>query len=159
MILRSGRRGREFDSPCTPLLSYHIRNSILVQWYHLLSSKWLVRVRFPNVTKASVAQLAARGSHNPKVVGSTPTGGRFSKLLVRKSALVAQLAALRSYEPMVQGSSPCRSIVLMISILPKVLRPGIEPGTYCVLGSRHNQLDHRSRQHPRRDSNPQSRDS
>ena len=26
----------------------------------------------------------------------------------------------------------------------KILRPGIEPGTYCVLGSRHNQLDHRS---------------
>ena len=25
-----------------------------------------------------------------------------------------------------------------------VLEPGIEPGTYCVLGSRHNQLDHRS---------------
>ena len=24
---------------------------------------------------------------------------------------------------------------------PKVLDPGIEPGTYCVLGSRHNQLD------------------
>ena len=23
-----------------------------------------------------------------------------------------------------------------------VLEPGIEPGTYCVLGSRHNQLDH-----------------
>ena len=26
----------------------------------------------------------------------------------------------------------------------KILDPGIEPGTYCVLGSRHNQLDHRS---------------
>ena len=26
----------------------------------------------------------------------------------------------------------------------KVLRPGIEPGTYRVLGGRHNQLDHRS---------------
>ena len=26
-----------------------------------------------------------------------------------------------------------------------VLEPGIEPGTYCVLGSRHNQLDHSSR--------------
>ena len=25
-----------------------------------------------------------------------------------------------------------------------VLEPGIEPGTYCVLGSRHNQLDHSS---------------
>ena len=25
-----------------------------------------------------------------------------------------------------------------------VLGPGIEPGTYCVLGSRHNQLDHSS---------------
>ena len=25
----------------------------------------------------------------------------------------------------------------------KVLRPGIEPGTYRVLGGRHNQLDHR----------------
>ena len=25
-----------------------------------------------------------------------------------------------------------------------VLRPGIEPGTYRVLGGRHNQLDHRS---------------
>ena len=25
-----------------------------------------------------------------------------------------------------------------------ILDPGIEPGTYCVLGSRHNQLDHRS---------------
>ena len=23
----------------------------------------------------------------------------------------------------------------------KILDPGIEPGTYCVLGSRHNQLD------------------
>ena len=56
---------------------------------------------------ASVAQLAARGSHNPKVVGSTPTGGMF---LHPTRALVAQLAALRSYEPMVQGSSPCRSI-------------------------------------------------
>ena len=70
-------------------------------------------VRFPDdaVFSASVAQLAARGSHNPKVVGSTPTGGRFSKLLVRKSALVAQLAALRSYEPRVAGSSPVRSIL------------------------------------------------
>ena len=57
---------------------------------------------------ASVAQLAARGSHNPKVVGSTPTGGMF---LHPTRALVAQLAALRSYEPMVQGSSPCRSIL------------------------------------------------
>ena len=52
---------------------------------------------------ASVAQLAARGSHNPKVGGSKPPGG----ILI---ALVAQLAALRSYEPMAQGSSPCRSI-------------------------------------------------
>ena len=26
----------------------------------------------------------------------------------------------------------------------ELLDPGIEPGTYCVLGSRHNQLDHRS---------------
>jgi hypothetical protein len=26
----------------------------------------------------------------------------------------------------------------------KILEPGIEPGTYCVLGSRHNQLDHSS---------------
>ena len=25
-----------------------------------------------------------------------------------------------------------------------ILDPGIEPGTYCVLGSRHNQLDHSS---------------
>ena len=25
--------------------------------------------------------------------------------------------------------------------LIKILDPGIEPGTYCVLGSRHNQLD------------------
>ena len=55
---------------------------------------------------ASVAQLAARGSHNPKVVGSKPTGGM---VLSTAQALVAQLAALRSYEPMVQGSSPCRS--------------------------------------------------
>ena len=50
-----------------------------------------------------MAQLAARGSHNPKVGGSKPPGG----ILI---ALVAQLAALRSYEPMAQGSSPCRSI-------------------------------------------------
>ena len=64
-----------------------------------------------------MAQLAARGSHNPKVVGSTPTGGRFLfKLLVRNSALVAQLAALRSYEPMAQGSSPCRSTFCFIII-------------------------------------------
>ena len=43
----------------------------------------------------------------------------------------------------------------------KVLPPRIELGTYCVLGSRHNQLDHESIKvwHPRRDSNPQSRDS
>ena len=27
----------------------------------------------------------------------------------------------------------------------RILEPGIEPGTYCVLGSRHNQLDHSSR--------------
>ena len=27
--------------------------------------------------QASVAQLAARGSHNPKVEGSTPSGGIF----------------------------------------------------------------------------------
>ena len=26
-----------------------------------------------------------------------------------------------------------------------ILDPGIEPGTYCVLGSRHNQLDQPSR--------------
>ena len=55
-----------------------------------------------------MAQLAARGSHNPKVVGSKPTGGIF----LYPSALVAQLAALRSYEPVAQGSSPCRSIPL-----------------------------------------------
>ena len=43
----------------------------------------------------------------------------------------------------------------------KVLDPGIEPGTYCVLGSRHNQLDQPSlgAYQPWRDSNPQSRDS
>ena len=50
-----------------------------------------------------MAQLAARGSHNPKVVGSKPTGGI-------TYCSCAQLAALRSYEPMAQGSSPCRSI-------------------------------------------------
>ena len=32
-----------------------------------------MRVKFP--LHAFVAQLAARGSHNPKVVGSKPTGG------------------------------------------------------------------------------------
>ena len=39
----------------------------------------MARVRFPDdaVLQASVAQLAARGSHNPKVVGSIPTGGIF----------------------------------------------------------------------------------
>ena len=30
------------------------------------------RVRFPDGAFAFVAQLAARGSHNPKVAGSTP---------------------------------------------------------------------------------------
>ena len=28
--------------------------------------------------------------------------------------------------------------------IQKILDPGIEPGTYCVLGSRHNQLDQSS---------------
>ena len=32
--------------------------------------------------------------------------------------------------------------------LRKVLDPGIEPGTYCVLGSRHNQLDQPSESNP-----------
>ena len=32
----------------------------------------------------------------------------------------------------------------LATLLQKILEPGIEPGTYCVLGSRHNQLDHSS---------------
>ena len=32
----------------------------------------------------------------------------------------------------------------MITKTNKLHPPGIEPGTYCVLGSRHNQLDHSS---------------
>ena len=36
-----------------------------------------------------------------------------------------------------------RPLALAVRI-QKILEPGIEPGTYCVLGSRHNQLDHSS---------------
>ena len=35
------------------------------------------RVRFPDGAFAFVAQLAARGSHNPKVAGSTPVESIF----------------------------------------------------------------------------------
>ena len=36
------------------------------------------RVRFPDGAFAFVAQLAARGSHNPKVAGSTPVESIFA---------------------------------------------------------------------------------
>ena len=50
----------------------------------------------------------------------------------------------------VQGESNSRPLRPERRIMPldhapnhliKILDPGIEPGTYCVLGSRHNQLD------------------
>jgi hypothetical protein len=55
----------------------------------------------------------------------------------------------------VQGESNSRPLRPERRIMPldhapttctkvSVLGPGIEPGTYCVLGSRHNQLDHSS---------------
>ena len=53
----------------------------------------------------------------------------------------------------VQGESNSRPLRPERRIMPldhapnhliKILDPGIEPGTYCVLGSRHNQLDHSS---------------
>ena len=60
------------------------------------------------------------------------------------------------FEPPTFGSGIRRAAV---APWPQSVRgPRIELGTYCVLGSRHNQLDH-PRKHPRRDSNPQSRDS
>ena len=37
------------------------------------------RVRFPDGAFAFVVQLAARGSHNPKVAGSTPVESIFAK--------------------------------------------------------------------------------
>ena len=37
------------------------------------------RVRFPDGAFAFVAQLAARGSHNPKVAGSTPVESIFAR--------------------------------------------------------------------------------
>ena len=40
------------------------------------------RVRFPDGAFAFVAQLAARGSHNPKVAGSTPVESIFAKMVV-----------------------------------------------------------------------------
>ena len=53
----------------------------------------------------------------------------------------------------VQGESNSRPLRPERRIMPldhaptayksnRILEPGIEPGTYCVLGSRHNQLDH-----------------
>ena len=154
-------------------------------------------VRFPDGASlqipASVAQLAARGSHNPKVVGSKPTGGiliAYQKLLwrswqriglmsrwsrVRAPAGAAFLLNARSkivtevgFEPtppkrLVPKTSALDHSAIqpfdMITKTNKLHPPGIEPGTYCVLGSRHNQLDHGCAEHPRRDSNPQSRDS
>ena len=147
MILRSGRRGREFDSPITPVFLGPLagarlrweRHCGLIPQAMTLWPNWigrettnleiggsspsrvaissvglvgyddcLTRSRSPvrsrdrvllgsgarlppwrvgavspcpargslNQHRASVAQLAARGSHNPKVVGSIPTGGR-----------------------------------------------------------------------------------
>ena len=42
------------------------------------------------------------------------------------------------------GAAPTTSENGKTKTTKPILRPGIEPGTYCVLGSRHNQLDHRS---------------
>ena len=51
---------------------------------------------------ARLAQLAARRSHNPKVVGSIPTLCKYFII----HAPLAQLVAHWSYVPKVQGSSP-----------------------------------------------------
>ncbi len=59
--------------------------------------------------EARLAQLAARRSHNPKVVGSIPTlctGPKRKKIFFVPRALLAQSVALRSYVPAVQGSTP-----------------------------------------------------
>ena len=62
-----------------------------------------VRGSKPLFAKALLAQLAARRSHNPKVVSSILTEGSFI-------APLAQSVAHRSYVPRVGGSSPPWSI-------------------------------------------------
>ena len=108
MILRSGRRGREFDSPCTPF------NSGPCSPVRVAMSSWLDHGSFLSFRHREPGWRSwlAREIHNLEVAGSIPAPGTFYST----QALVAQLAALRSYEPMAQGSSPCRSTFCFIII-------------------------------------------
>ena len=54
------------------------------------------RVRFPDGAFAFVAQLAARGSHNPKVAGSTPVE---SILLIRSLEVKTKRVAKGGFDP------------------------------------------------------------
>ena len=77
----------------------------------------MARVRFPdgaffcilnvNNTIAWLAQLAARRSHNPKVVSSKLTPSKIKKS--NSLGLLAQLVAHGSYVPRVTGSIPVQT--------------------------------------------------
>ena len=90
-ILRSGRRGREVDSPRTPLLAGATHGGRAAD----TGSDGRLTVH----RDGPLAQLAAwvssgRGFDPPEA------------LVLPKRALVAQLAALRSYEPVVGVRAP-----------------------------------------------------
>ena len=85
MTSASHAEGSEFDSRCS-YISFVTYKASLVQWLEFFVANEEARVQFPddayflhafihyiNNNKARLAQLAARRSHNPKVVGSIPT--------------------------------------------------------------------------------------
>ncbi len=107
------------------------KKALIVQWLEYLVANEVARVRFPvganiytfcfffvlkqiNKTKAWLAQLAARRSHNPKVVSSKLTPSKKKKKKKTKKTknigLLAQLVAHGSYVPRVTGSSPVRTM-------------------------------------------------
>ena len=55
------------------------------------------RVRFPDGAFAFVAQLAARGSHNPKVAGSTPVESIFGAIRVTKMSKNGASGGIRTH--------------------------------------------------------------
>ena len=108
MILRSGRRGREFDSPCAPLLP--AKEGGVWPTGEGRRSQTPGPVRFHNQGRPLWRSWQRVGLIIPRSWVRYPP----EAVLLPTNALVAQLAALRSYEPMVRGSSPRRSIVFTV---------------------------------------------
>ena len=81
MILRSGRRGREFDSPCTPFW-----DRIPKVWQRSvgrcggIESLMLVAVRSATQGRPGWRSWLAREIHNLEVAGSIPAPGTFGTI-------------------------------------------------------------------------------